>query len=431
MPKGLKITLISILSIVCTVCASIIIWYLSVCLWGNEKKVSKTFYVGELQLADGTTKDIIEIEYFANKDGSGYEAFEIKYTYFMDENRIDSYSQGFQYIANEGYPIEFGVTSEMLFIEKKPFRTEGAWFWEEKYYNCQVPTVPSDLISCYNYMYNGNEYVKSTNPINKDSNFKINIGEDIYLMEFKGANEYDTFGNLIENTPINNDTYCGRSVKVGDFSDDIIYFWHYVYDPHYFSRILYETVKSSSAGSSGNFVFEFGNLFNYYKYNAETGKYDTNRTNYDDTLKLEEDIKSYYSIKITVHENGLTSSKESMFGSVLGNQNFSLTGHYSNGDYFVGSSIIEVGLNSFTLVPIEDNNVALKLNEQFIDYYSKYKNSIKLSIVIDLDLLSNLGYNFVGFTADSNLDKFSIYECYTSSGGIKVEDINILEVTYE
>lgn len=434
-PKKLKIILISILSLVIITGVAIICWYLSINWGAEDKKVSKTFYVGELVLADGTQQDIIEIEYFANTDNSGYEAFEIKYNYFMDETRTKTYSQGFQYIADKGYPIEFGAGGETLFIEKKPFRTEGAWFWAEKHYNTQIPSSYSNLISCYNYMYNGFEYVKSTNPINKDSCFKINLNQDVtnvYLMEFKGANEYDALGNLIENTPMNSDTACGSSIKFGDFDADIVYHSHYVYDAQYFSRILYEAVKSSSLGASGKFVFEFGNLFNYYKYNAETGQYDENRTNYDDALKIEDDIKSYYSIKVTTHENGLSCAEESMFGSILGNQNFNLNGDYSSGDYFIGKTIVDCDISAFDFVIVEDNNIAFKLSEAFINYYNQYKSSIALSIVIDLDLINELGYNFVGFTTDNGLDIFNILECYTTSNGEIVQDYtNALGVLYE
>ena len=140
MPKKLKIIIISILSLVVITGIALICWYLSINWGGENKKVVKTFYVGELELVDGSTQNIVEIEYFANNDNSGYEAFEIKYSYFMDETRTKTYSQGLQYIADKGEPIEFGGGSEILFTEKKPFRTEGAWFWKDEYYNCQAPS---------------------------------------------------------------------------------------------------------------------------------------------------------------------------------------------------------------------------------------------------------------------------------------------------
>ncbi len=419
MPRGLKVGFIIGASIIGLICASIIIWFLSVCVWGEKKEVSKTFYVGDLTLADGTTQNIIEVEYFSNRDNKGFEAFEIKYTYFMDENKTNTYSQGFQYIAQFETNIEFGILHDDLSVKKTG---SGGWLFNpEKYYDCQNSVLPMSNVLTYNYMETNSGYIRSTNPINSKSSFKIEIGEDIYLMKFKNLD-----------TPKDKTTYIGSCWdELHPVSADKYHDLYYVYNEHNFSRLLYQAIKTSALGVNYDIVFEFGNMFNYYKFNKETGKFDTNKTNYDDTLNIEADIKSYYSIKVTTHEEGFTSSSQSMFGSFLGNDNFNLYGDYSNGDYFVGYSIVDVGLGSFSLVTIEDNNVALKLSDEFITYYNKYKDTIKLSIVIDLDLLESLGYTFIGFTADSGLDKFNIYECYTISGGEKVEDFtNSLEVVY-
>ena len=412
MPKGLKTTLIVILSLIIMLCLTIIFWYCSVCLWGKEKVVSKTFNVGELTLADGSTENIIEIEYFANKDNSGYEVFEIKYSYFMDETKTNSFSQGYQYVADSGTSIDFGYIHDNITESDFAHKSTGSLGWKKKYYTCQNSNVPTSNVTLYNYMANGDEYILSTNPIGLDSYFKIQIGEDLYLMQFKG-----------KDTPKNNETFIGTErVFHNVLNADKYHDMYFVYDAHHLSRLLYESIKSVELGTNQDIVFEFGNLFNYYKYNQEDGKYDENPTNYDETVKLAFDIKSYYSIRVKVHENGLTSSEESMFGSFLGNQNFSLNGDYTSGDYFVGFSIVDVDLSSFDLVVVEDNNVALKLSNDFINYYDKYKSTIKLSVVIDIDLLSNLGYTFVGFTSDNNLDKFNVYECYTTSNGEKVDD---------
>ena len=432
--NGWKKAGIAIGSILLVLCLSIDVWYGYILLFGKEKIVSKTFKVSTLTLADGSQEYMLEVEYFANKDGSGYEALEIKYSYFLDESRDDTYSQGYQYVADKGYPIEFnGLAGEVLFKEKEPFRTEGSLWWKDKFYNCQVPTVPTDNITTYPYMSSADGFVKSTNPIDSDSYLKIQIGDDLYAMQFKGANKYDEVGNLIENTPMSSDLRCGSSISFGELGADTTYYYHTVYDVHHFSRLLYEAVKSEKLGQDSEVVFEFGNLFNYYKFNQETGTYDENRTNYDDTIKIQTDIKSYYSIRVRTHEYGLSKASDSLFGSVLGNQSYNATDNYANDSYFIGRTAVDCGINSFDFVTIEDNNVALKLSQSFIDYYSIYKSQIVLSVNIDLDLLENLGYNFVGFTSDNGLNNFDIYQCYTSSGGELVEDLKstLTEVKYD
>ena len=420
MPKWLKTTLIISITLIVAVGIGIDIWYMSIVLTGKERIPSKTFNVGTLTLADGTQQDIIEIEYFTNKDNSGYEAFEIKYNYFLDETKEQLFSQGFQYIADAETSINIDYTHNCL--AKKEDKEKANWnlfTGNNTHYDCQNSYVPASNVSTYNYMSSGEQYLKSTNPINLNSRFKIQIGKDLYLMQFKGLD-----------TPKNSTTYI-TTYKDNNAYNDYFHHQYYIYDAHYFSKLLYESIKSANLGTNQNLVFEFGNLFNYYASTDDNGTYEEEVTDYDNVVKVSGDIKSYYSIRVKIHENGLSSSNESMFGSILGNQNFALNGDYTSGDYFIGRTIVDCDVSAFDFVIVEDNNIALKLSDAFINYYKQYKSTIALSVMIDLDLISKLGYNFVGFTADSGLDMFNILECYTTSNNEIVQDYtNSLEVLY-
>lgn len=402
MKVGTKI-LIVILAIVSVCCISIDGWYLYIYLVGSEKTISKTFKVDGLTLADGSQIYFMELEYFANSNNTGYEAFEIKFNYYMDDDKT-IYTHGLQYISESSIDFEF---SHNDIKESKVVDSSGSLGWKKKYYNCQNSYVPSSSTKVYDYAsFENSQYLFATNPINLNTYFKIEIGDDLYLMQFKGVD-----------TPMDATTEMGTVRTYHNiWHPDIYHNMYYIYDINYMSMYLFNAVKTGKYGTNEDYVFEFGNWFNYYKSNGD-GTYSENKTDYDNVVKLSGDIRSYYKFRIKLHENGLTRSQDSMFNSIAGNQSLNLTDDYVGEDYFVGRTIIDCNISSFDFVTVVDNNVALKLKDAFISYYDKYKKLIKLNVVIDLDLMNELGYTFVGFTSDSGLDNFEIYKCCTTSGG--------------
>lgn len=428
MSKGQKIA-ISLGAILFVICLVIDIWYGYILLFGKEKVVSKTFNVSTLTLADGTTTNIFEVEYFANKDNSGYEAFEIKLTNYMDESRESTFIQGLQYIANSTTSsIDIQLAHNDVWVSDKPYKVKGHLWWEDKYYYCYNSYVPTANTDVFNYMSADDEmYLRSTNPINMETRYKIQIGEDIYLMQFKGiALKDEDLPNPLElgklQKPYTPTEIGTVRTKHKLTADDIYHTQYYTYDINLFVKSIYDAVKTATLGTNDDITFEWGNWFNYYKFNPDENAYEENPTDYTNVKIVSGDIKSYYSIRVKTHEYGLSNAKDSLFGSVLGNRNFSLNNDYSAGDYFIGRTVVDCDISSFDFVTVDENNVALKLNNSFTNYYILYKDSIVLSVVIDLDLLESLGYTFVGFTADNGLDKFNIYECYTTSQGEIVED---------
>ena len=409
MRKGLKISLIFVISLIFTALLVVDVRYMHILLNGKEKVVSKTFHINSLTLSDGTQQDIVEVRYFANKDNSGRETFEIKFNYFVDENKTDVYSQGLQFVAEENGTINIEFSLNCL--TKTYSHSTGWWLTKTNYYNYQSQYLPSETTETYNYAGMDGEYLQSTNPLNLKSFFKINIGEQLYLMQFKGTS-----------TPQDLTTYLGSDMVFNDFDTDVCRQHYFVYDVFYFSKLLYESVKSADLGTDASIVFEYGNLFNYYAYNSDEEVYEEEATEYDHIVKMSGDIKSYYYIKVNTYEYGLNNSQDSLFGSFLGNQNYNASGNYSSGDYFIGRDVINLGYTAFDFVTVSDNNVALKLSDKSIANYLPYKDKIMLSVVIDTDAISALGYNFVGFVEDNGLQQFNLYECYSISGNEKLND---------
>lgn len=396
-----KIKLIGIQSVILLFILCLIpnIWYLNIFLNGDEKVISKTYAVGLQETTDGDIDYFMEINLYDN-------LFEVKFNYLMDETQSSLYSQGIQIFGD----IEFEQTTGNFQLEDK-HQVGGSTLWKDFEYN-QYKTYDLTSGDYYNYQsYDNYETTtNSTNPIDDDTYFKIQLGNDtekeIFLMKFKG-----------DNTPLNSDTYLGYDTwKDGLFgrTDHLVnYYIHY--DINYLLNILYNSVQSLPAGTNQSVVFEFGDLFDYYEYDESSSTYIGEPVSLDKASLIINDTKSYYAIKVFVNEGDALKSSDSIFNCIAGNSNYNATGDYDSEDYFIGKTMIVCTYSYFDFVQISENNYAFKLKQSFIDYLNlpQNKNKIVLKIEINLDDLNNLGYTFVGFTEDNGLSDFEILECYT------------------
>lgn len=375
------------------------IWYLNIFLNGNEKVISKTYAVGLQETTDGNVDYFMEVNLYDN-------LFEIKFNYLMDETQSSLYSQGIQIFGD----IEFEETTGNFQLEDK-HQVGGSTLWKDyEYYQYKTYALKSGEYYNYQSYDNYETTTNSTNPLDDDTYFKIQLGneeeKEIYLMKFKG-----------DNTPRDSSTYLGYyEWKDGVFgrTDHLVnYYVHY--DMNYLLNILYNSIQSLPAGTNQSVVFEFGNLFDYYEYDSSLSSYVGDPVSLDKASLIVNDTKSYYAIKVSVNEGDAEKSTDSIFNCIAGNSNYNSTGDYESEDYFTGKTTIVCTYSYFDFVQVLDNNYALKLKQSFIDYVNlpKNKNNIVLKIEINLDDLNELGYTFVGFTEDSGLSNLDIVECYT------------------
>lgn len=417
MSKGIKATLIALISAVCLVCTGICGWYYYVITYGKDKVVADTFNVGMLTASDGTQKNFIEVQYFANKDDSGLECYEIKFNSFTDETKEAFIEQGFQFIGQNGY-INWSGTHTCL---KKEFvDSSGFWFWREKTYSCLNNLIPNSATKSYEYVKgNDNTWVRTTREMDLDSLFRIELDIDgtneIFGLRFKGldtpkseSNSLGTFGT-------------DRDYLDYFFFGDVEHDCYYMYDVQYFMGLILQSVRDSLvAGINEDFKLPFADLFNYYTYKGN-GNYELINTDFEldgnkiSVEKLQILTQSFYQIRIKTYEYGLQRASDSMFGSVLGNANYNTTGTYASDDYFIGKTVIDCDVYSFDFINDGANNITLTLKSDFIAYYDRFKNSIILNIEIDTDLLESLGYDFVGFAEDGLAD-FKVLRCVKISG---------------
>lgn len=391
MGKGWKIAISVILSVIFIGCLPFNIWYFVLLSKSNDTVVSYTYEVGLQTLTDSSSsKYFIEVNYHSNEDGNGREVLDIKFNYMLDENQTAFFSQGLQYVAYEGYEQSFETVKEIGFSSK-----HNAFGW---LYTYTTYTVCGKYLNYakYNYM-SSDDYetpLLSTNPIHKDTMFKIQIGDNLFGMKFKGETNDTGFYK------------SGGGVWRTEYTRNLDR-----YDIDYFVARLFTSIKSLPNGTSRALCFEFGDLFDYFEYSPEEGKYTSQITDVERLKTLITDVKSYYSILVNKTADGVVCAKDSLFNMVEGNAGFNISKVVLSDDYFVGRSIINCSLDDFNKVKIADNYIALKLTDDFVNNFEKYSDKIRLNILIDLDKLKN--ETFVGFTKDSNLNKFVVESCQT------------------
>ena len=263
----------------------------------------------------------------------------------------------------------------------------------------------------------------STNPITAETNFKVQIGSDIFLMSFKEKNSPTDKLNLHYTA---SDDY-----RMGDVLLELLGYerkiaYYSYYDVNFFSYLMFNACSTGiKPGTSDVITFELADMFDYQIY--QNGQFvDVEDKN---VVSVKQKISNYFSIKVTVSEDGVRkASEDSLFNCVHGNSNYNTTGDYSTTDYFYGRTVITLTLEDFELVYVaETNNVALKLKEEFINYRKAYKKDIVLYIQIDVDQLTELGLVYFGFTDDSGLNNFEVYKAVT----LETVDGSVVETEVE
>lgn len=379
-------------------------WYIYIDNYGPEKVISNTYELGLQTITneDGEEeqKYFCEVKYNSNRLINGYESLDIKFNYMLDENQTDFYSQGLQYIAPKGGNLEFTYYRDIS-SKNLDYETTRNIFGADKYYNEFGSFEPNGEV--FNYA-SGDDYettILSSNPLGVNTRFKIQLGDELYMMVFKNANSgYDEV-NFYQKT------YDGWTW------DGFIHATHYhtahyaYYNYNFFTKTIYESIQSLPAGTDRALTFEFGDFFDYYQYT--NGQFV--ETKIADSTLITKDIKNYYAIKVIVSDSGAQSAEDSIFKAFNGSMNYNnKPDSDSLSDYYIGRSYLKVDETCFDLVEIEAGYYVLKLKDSFVDTYSKF-DTIRLKVVVNLDGFISEGCEIMGFALDSGLDKFRVESC--------------------
>lgn len=385
-----KKTGITVLTLICLACLVIVFWWGWVQLYAPNKVVYNTHNVGQIETVDGkNVKTVVEVKYHSNDNKNGLEMLDIKFNEFSDESKKMFYSQGLQFVADTpNGSLDWGVT---LLKTPRPLVFSSNHWWGS--YN----RLENGSIHMYASADDYKTTLTDSQALDFNSDFKIELHNeegttDLYLMEFKGTNtkrseayEIATAGSSALATKINVYSYS---------------------DPYLFSKRIYDMVQGLANGTSQNIAFKFNDMFNFKNY--DNGVYLSEEAR--ETNKIDIRVNDYCVIKVEISADGARQATDSLFNNIKGSSNFSLTGDYEEDDYYFGRSTIICTNQNFDIVVIEDNKVALKLKQEFIDKTKPYKDKIELLIDINVAQLEEQGYEYIGFTKDSGLENFVIQE---------------------
>lgn len=439
-----KTALIIATIILVIVCLLLDGWWAYIHFWGTTKNPSYVYNPSEIVKADGSKEDIVKLRYYANKDKSGLEMFEVDFTSFLDETRQDVKSQGLQFVSDDPETsLDWTINWDKGYLDRQKIGRSN-WYWHTNHIGFRKRFYASfgnwalQNGTTWNYA-TSNRYettFSDNNPLSANSGFKISLQDsngnpEVFLMQFKGKyfevegqkiypdenGKYDAVNGKNNWYPAVNDfdknsNFVARH-KDGLHGDYTYYIdTFYMYDPYWFAHELYQSVKNSvKLGTSEYITFSWGNLFNFKKYDEETKSYKSVEGN--EWTKIVNHVSTNFTIKIETFERGAQKASDSLFNVIKENPTFNITGDHVYDDYFYGQNIVNIETSEFDLVHVVDSNYYLTLSDSAYNHYSKYKDKIFLSICIDLDIFKQKNYHFVGFSPNSKLNEFKIYEAYT------------------
>lgn len=412
----LKLTFIILVSILTALCLAVDIWALWIYFFAPQKIVSKTYMVDFQTTEDGDKEPFVELKYFSNANKNGYEALDLKFNFMLDENQSSLYSQGIQYVAQnseQSNSLNFNFYADTSTRDKEPYDTTTSWGNTKRYYNGFGTWLVNSNFDKFEYQSFDNYETtsNSTNPIDLNASFKIELGEgNLYMLKFRAFNDYvDTKVSAEKREQYLTKSFVQTREENVDWnvfssSTDIVSY-HYMYDVNYLTKLLFDSLEPIKKGSSQVLVYDLPDVFDYFKY--VDGQYSDERE--IDSLKLEQQVKNYYTIKVTVLDDGIQKSDESLFNCVKGSASFNLTNDYSSNEFYVGRSVIHATFENFDLVERDDGTFDIVLNSEFLNKYEKYKSKIYLNLILDYKPYENKGLIVNEPTYDS-VKGFSVYK---------------------
>lgn len=253
----------------------------------SEHYAIKTFHFGYNDVTgdefeeDNDVQFTFTINYYANKDNTGVEMYELKVSYFKDINLNEVYSLGVQVINPKELTYRFSEYDEKV---KGPFGWIGVGDYHT-YYNYEL--IYNDAEVTYFNSDDGLSYVSTNTLEDREEPYIIKIEDKAYAFDFEKEALMSTFH--------------GITTGYNYFTSSFAYFFYKVY--------VSSTNITKGTGKYENLTLEINDVFNFYEYNSLTGKFDIQKTDWGYDI-------SYMGIKVNYYTRGAKMHEDSLYGQI-------------------------------------------------------------------------------------------------------------------
>ena len=324
---------------------------------------------------------VLEANYYSNKNHTGYEVVEFKINCYSGVSKQGVYARGFQLVWDKDGNLVQCIDpateekSNLWYYDSyanQSFETGHQYGWGDKMY--------IDIDGKTYAMAMDGKYQTST------TNFSLSKSAGNF---FKAV--FTDWGMFSESTNWNTTTY---------------YDHNYTYEDLLLK--IRQIIKSCSNGTGDGVIslIDLGDILHIYEL-------DDNGNPYNEPTGDKGLINSYFTMSTHYDNRGMSWAKQSMFGSVAGDDQFNITGLLESVDYWKAVTTFKINEQNFTArYSAVDNGFYYILPTEYINQIKNYKG-IEVDIVFNI---SNLDVNVLGFD-------------YYALNGIKVKSLTITSNT--
>lgn len=324
---------------------------------------------------------VLEANYYANKNNTGYEVIEFRMNVYSGYAKQGIYARGFQLVWDkDGKPVQYTdpTTQEQSNLwyydsyNNQSFETGHQYAWGDKMYvDIDGSTYAVAMDGTYQTSTTGFDLAKST------GNF------------FKAV--FTDWGMFSESSNWNTTTY---------------YDHQYTYEDLLLK--VRQIVKSSSNGTGDGVIslIDLGDFLHIYELDERGNPKNT-------PIGNRGLINSYFTMATHYDNRGMAWTKQSLFGSVAGDNQFNITGLTDNLDYWHATTVYNLTEQDFTARYSQaDAGFYYILPTTLINELKGY-NNLEINVVFNI---SNFNVNVLGFD-------------YYAMNGIKVNRLTITAKT--
>lgn len=366
-----------IVTIVLTFMSGVLLYYKTLGKDQLPTAVTSTYATTVTDPQTGEEKPTIEANYYANKNGTGYEVIELLFNSYSGIGKQAIYSRGFQlvfdqdgHIVEHTYEVEHTTqTSDIYQYDKygdNSFETGHTYSWGDKMIiDIDGTTYAVALDGKYSVPIKRFSFLKAVGHTFAGLFTGYNYSEKAYNFETR-TYEY-TFKDLL--------------VKVG------------------------QILKSSNNGTGDSVIslIDLGDFLHIYPI-------DENGQIAGEPLGVNTLQNSYFTMATHYDNRGMVWAKQSMFESVAGDSQFNISGVSEDVDYWKAETQYKLTERDFTARYVtSDNGYYYVLSTEKLN---EIKNFTNTEIVIDFNVSSFENVNVLGF------DYYALY-------GIKVKTLTI------